>query len=155
MDNGKLRDSLELVGIVAVILSLALVAYEIRQNTNAVKSAVIQSLVESSIDSTLVLAENSELRDSYFAAVEGDMTEDQRRQMYVYIAAALRIHQNRFEQVKLGMIDLELALSLGGRGGTYRLPYFAEAWEGLSPNFPPDFREYVNQHVLPLSLKGE
>jgi hypothetical protein len=155
MENGKLRDSLELVGIVAVILSLALVAYEIRQNTNAVESAVIQSLIESSVDATMVLAENGELRDSYFAAVEGEMTENQRRQMYVYIAAALRIHQNRFEQVKLGMIDLELALSLGGRGGTYRLPYFAEAWEELSPNFPPDFREYVNQNVLPLGPKGE
>ena len=155
MDNGKLRDSLELVGIVAVILSLVLVAYEIRQNTNAVESAVIQSLVESSVDATMVLAENSELRDSYFAAVEGDMTEDHRRQMYLYIAAVLRIHQNRFEQVKLGMIDLELALSLGGRGGTYRLPYFAEAWEELGPNFPPDFREYVNQYVLPLGPKDE
>lgn len=44
MDSAKLRDSLELVGIAAVVLSLIFVAYEVRQNTISARAAAIQEI---------------------------------------------------------------------------------------------------------------
>lgn len=44
MNSAKLRDSLELVGIAAVVLSLIFVAYEVRQNTISARAAAIQEI---------------------------------------------------------------------------------------------------------------
>jgi hypothetical protein len=44
MNSAKLRDSLELVGIAAVVLSLISVAYEVRQNTISARAAAIQEI---------------------------------------------------------------------------------------------------------------
>jgi hypothetical protein len=44
MNSAKLRDSLELIGIAAVVLSLIFVAYEIRQNTISARAAAIQEI---------------------------------------------------------------------------------------------------------------
>lgn len=44
MNSAKLRDSLELVGIAAVVLSLIFLAYEVRQNTISARAAAIQEM---------------------------------------------------------------------------------------------------------------
>jgi hypothetical protein len=66
----KLSTWVEVIGVIAVVFSLALVAYELRQNTEAVQVANHQALV------AMDLEKNSWLRDPEFAAIYVVARED-------------------------------------------------------------------------------
>ena len=138
----------ELLGIVSVVGSLIFVAMEVRQNTDAVRSATIQAIAELSYDSTMRLVENSDLRAARVAARSGSMTEDQIEQLDTWYTALMRIQQNRLVQSRLGILDLEDAMQIGGRARAYREPYFAEYWERRKNYYPPEFQDYIEQQVL-------
>ena len=157
------RETAEVIGVLGVIASLIFVALEIRQNTDAVRSATndlltragaVQDISRWSYDATILLLDYPELVGAREAACSGSVSEDQRISLYVYYAALLRIQLNRFQQAQLGILDEELALNLGGRGAGYRNPYFAEVWSGLKGEFSADFAEFVERELIPLSQDG-
>ena len=110
--------TIEALGILSVVGSLFFVAWEIRQNTNVARSATVQAIAEQSYDGAMRIAENTELRNAYFAGNAGTASEAQRLQLQALYAALIRIQINRFEQIKLGIIDRDLALRIGGVTGT-------------------------------------
>ena len=138
----------ELLGIASVVGSLIFVAMEIRQNTDAVRSATIQAITELSYDSTMRMVENADLRAARVAARSGSMTEDQIEQLDTWYTALMRIQQNRLVQSRLGILNLNDAMQIGGRSRAYREPYFAEYWERRKKFYPPEFQEYIEQRVL-------
>ena len=142
----------EALGTVAVIGSLIFVALEVRQNTNAVRSSLIQAISEQSYAATVLAIENADLRAAGLAESNGeDLTDDQRSLLSTYFAAAMRIQQNRFLQAQLGILDEDILLQLGGRGGFYRRPIFAEIWAESKDTYAEDFQEFVERELLPLS----
>jgi len=54
-------------------------------------------------------------------------------------------------QAKLGILDLDDAMQIGGRGYAYRQPYFADFWARRRENYPPEFQQYIEQYVLILT----
>ncbi len=145
------KGSVELLGILGVIGSLIFVALEIRQNTNAVRSATIQAIAELSYDSIIRLVDNAELREARRAARSNNLSEDQGHQLDYFYSALMRIHQIRLIQANLGILDINDAMQMGGRSSIYRERYFADYWARWKEEYPPDFQEYIEQHVLPLS----
>jgi hypothetical protein len=142
------------LGVLGVITSLAFVAMEIRQNTNAVKSATVQEILKWSYEGSMVELEHPELRDAYRAYCDGTATDLQMGQIGSYYAALLRIQMNRFYQAQFGIIDEAMALDLGGRGGSWEAPTFRSVWPRLMSNFSPEFREFVEQNILPSSRES-
>ena len=140
--------AIEVLGIVSVIGSLFVVAWEIRQNTNVARSAAMQSVSEMSYDAARMVIENTELRDSMLATRSGKLTDEQVMQLAWYVAAILRIQQNRFNQVKLGIVDLEQALGMGGRGALYNSPWLQEIWVSARDDYPQDFQQYMDKEVF-------
>jgi hypothetical protein len=130
---------------------MAFVALEIRQNTNAVRSSTIQDIARWSYDATALVVENPDLMEARYVPCISDLSERQFLLMRMWYAALLRVQVNRFYQVQLGIIDEQMAMSLGGRGGAYRSPFFAEIWPELKIDFDQDFQAYIEQEVLPLS----
>jgi len=151
MTREQLKDVIEVIGVLSIVATLAFVALEIRQNTNAVKSATIQEIARSSYDATVLTLENADLRAARQAVCSGNLDEAQRFLLRIYYAALLRIQMNRFFQMQLGVIDEEMTLALGGKGGAYRNPFFVEIWPVLKIDFTLDFQEYIERNVLPLS----
>lgn len=154
--NLNWKGLVEIVGILSVVGSLAFVALEIRQNTNAARSSTLQTVSEMSFDSTLAMVDNADLRDAWIAARSvrlTDLTEDQQLQLQWFVGALLRVQQNRFNQVKLGVIELDDALDMGGRAASYKSPVFAEIWATARDNYPEDFQAYIDEYVLPLSVR--
>ena len=147
---------LEVIGILSVVGSLAFVALEIRQNTDAARSSTIQAVSEMSFNTMIPMIENADLRGAWIAARSNglaQLTEDQRLQLGWFVGAMLRAQLNRFNQVKLGLIDLEEALELGGKSGVYAGPVFAEIWPSLRGQYPDDFQAYIDNYVLPPSVQ--
>jgi len=140
----------ELLGLVGVIGSLIFVALEIRQNTDAVRSSIIQAIAQLSYDSTMASVNNAELRAARLAAQSGSMTQDQIAQLDSWYSALMRIHQNRLLQTKLGILDLEDAMQIGGRSYAYRQPYFADFWARRKENYPAEFQQYIEQIIVVL-----
>ncbi len=151
MTREQVKDVIEVIGVLSIVATLAFVALEIRQNTNAVTSATIQEIARSSYDATVLSIENADLRAARLAVCSGDLDEAQRFQLTIYYAALLRIQMNRFFQMQLGVIDEEMILALGGKGAAYRNPFFAQTWPVLKIGFTLDFQEYIERNVLPLS----
>jgi hypothetical protein len=94
------------------------------------------------------ITEDPELRAAYFAGHAGTPNEAQRQQLQTLYAALIRLQLNRFEQIKLEIIDLELALQLGGRGDAYASPFFVEYWGDIRQRYSPDFQNYIEQQVM-------
>lgn len=139
-----------LLGGLGVIGSLVFVALEIRQNTEAVRSATIQAISEQSFDAVAQLVENADLRAAYEAARTGSaLTPEQRLQLKVFYLGIMRIQQNRYLQSQLGVLDLETLLFVGGQGGAYDLPFFAEYWAEDRDQYPAEFQDFVEGVLLP------
>lgn len=74
------RSIAEILGIIGVIGSLVFVALEIRQNTDAVRSATIQGVLDQSFAVNLPPVDNRGLRDALYLAPD-ELNDDQRRQL--------------------------------------------------------------------------
>lgn len=148
MSRQNLKDLIELVAALGVIVTLAFVALEIRQNTDVARSATAQAIAEQSYDAVMRLVDNNELRAAYLAGFDGELSSEQEQHLRMFYTAVIRLQLNRHEQIKLGIIDLELALNLGGRGDGYGSPYFVEFWTEIRERYPADFQEYIEKHVI-------
>ena len=144
------RETAEVIGVLGVIGSLIVVAMEIRQNTNAVKSATIQAISEQSFEFNRLIIENPDLRAARFASRAGPLTEDQRMLLDMLFAAALRVRQNRYVQAELGALDAETSSEIG-TGGIFLDPAFPDYWKRNQLNYSEGFREFFDEFFASLS----
>ena len=149
MNGYRLKDSLEIIGVVAIIVSLGFVTYEIRQNTNAVRSTVIHSISQQSFDAIALVIENKDLRKAQDAVIAGIATQDELRLSDLFYTALLRVQLNRFFQSEIGVIDREMVLAVGGRrgGAVYRRREFVDFWARNRDDYTESFQSYMDQYV--------
>jgi len=150
MNRNHWKELFEFIGIASVIITMAFIAYEIRQNTNMVRSSTLHDVSRMSYDVTTLLIENPDLRAAQRAYCAGNASEDQNFQLRLLYSALMRVQQNRFYQVQLGILDESEVLAIGGKGGAYRHPYFAEFWTSVQEMYPPSFVEYIEAEILTL-----
>ena len=142
----KLSTWAESFGIIAVALSLAFVAYELRQNTKAVQVANHQSLV------AMDMEKNSWLRDRDFAAIYVLANEDfealtpvQSLQHMTFIADTF----NTWEFAHITYSEGAMRKNIwSGFDGFYRTVLTTEAgqlfWKDGGTEFSPPFRAYID-----------
>ncbi len=147
MGRENWKDFVEIIGVFAIVVSLVFVGLEVRQNTNAVKSTVVQAIAQQSYDSIVFIIENHELRMAKLA-VDGAPPDEQRQLVYLYYSALIRIQLNRYMQARLGVIDLDTVLTLGGSSGIYDHRSFREYWSLRRENFDPEFVAYMENRVF-------
>ncbi len=153
------RETAEVIGVLGVVGSLIFVALEIRQNTSAVRSAAVQSIAEQVIDWQTTFAQDDDwIRIITFLLEEGgtygDLTPHDRMKYQYVVNATIRIMENRYRQVQLGVIDpAELDVS-GGRANIrwYRSRHLLDYWQSTDPTdiWSPDFMEFMETEVLGL-----
>ena len=145
------KETAEVLGVLGVIASLIFVAFEIRQNTNAVQSATIQAISEQSFELTLRSAENAELLAIMRKAEDGEsLSVPERDQLSAVYRALMVLNMNRLAQMELGVLDENTVFAVGGRGPGYRSPFFAEFWAESRHRYSPEFIEFVESELLPL-----
>lgn len=142
----------EVIGTVAVVVSLGFVAYELRQNTEAVRIANHQSLVAMDID------KNEWLRDADFASIYvlartdfEKLTPVQARQYRTYIADTF----NAWEFAHITHTSGAMSDTIwAGWDGYYRSELATDGgrvfWRQSGQNFSPDLRAYVDSIVVGL-----
>ena len=147
MGRENWKDFVEIIGVFAIVVSLVFVGLEVRQNTNAVKSTVVQAVAQQSYDSIVFIIENHELRMAKLA-VDGAPPDEQRQLVFLFYSALIRIQLNRYMQSKLGVIDTESVLQVGGSGGIYNRPSFREYWSSQRDRYDPECDAYMKKRVF-------
>jgi len=97
----------ELVGTVAVVVSLLYVAVQIRQNTRAIQGATTHSVTE--IQQT-ELHWSSEIAAAFTKAIEtpDELTSAEAWRLSEWLNAALVMRQNEFRQFHLGLLPADM-----------------------------------------------
>ena len=133
--------------------SLILVAYEVRQNTKATRGVTLQGIADQSLVVTMVGLNNPDFRHAYQRASRGlkyATPSDYSILMWWY-SGVMRVMENRYRQVQLGIVDRTALMQLGGASGAYRHPFFRAYWESQRVTFPPDFIDFVNNNLLTMT----
>jgi hypothetical protein len=142
----------EVITGIGIILSLIFVATEIRTNTRAVRGETMQGITSQSIDVSMELVSNPELRAAFTKALAGattQLTPEEEDILVAWYAAVMRVAENRYRQRELGTFANTAAA--GGGATSYRVPFFRMYWEARGPTFPADFQAYVDSTLLPMS----
>lgn len=97
----------EIVGAVAIVVSLIYVGQELRSNTAAVQAGSLQSITNASSASILAIAENSELARIRLIGDQdlSRLTDVERFQYRLYYRQLWLHMQNVWSQWKLGIVD--------------------------------------------------
>jgi len=148
MNKTAIRETL--TGL-SVVLSLIFVAMEIRTNTDAVRGATIQGIADQFLDITIASMETPEVRSGWAKAAAGKTDElslDEEIALNWYYNGILRIAENRFRQVELSIIKINV---VSGGAPEFRSPFFKFYWEPRRTLYASDFAAHVDEILLPLS----
>jgi hypothetical protein len=105
----SLKGKLELVGILAVVLSLLLVAYEIRQSTDTAAAQAVFELNESGRESLFLLATDTELAGLLMLAADNldALSREQRIRFRAWVFALLNLYESAWNHHQRGVISDE------------------------------------------------
>lgn len=153
LDYGQMVSVLANVGVIAGILFLG---FEIRQNTLISRGAAVQSIAEQINDWQIEMASNEEwIRIQTYLNSGGKYAElsEEDRTRYLYVVTpTVRIMENRYRQVQLGIIDSSELDVGGGKANTnwYRSAHFIGFWHASDPDirWSPDFIEFMETQVM-------
>ncbi len=148
MNRHQLKEIFEGIGLFSIVATLVFVGLEIRQNTDAFKSATILSVTQMSNEGLALVLGDEDLRAAIRASDIGTLDADQSQQLRLYYTFALNIQLNRFLQSDLGLIDRETVLILGGRARLYEKLHFRQHWSVAKHRYPPEFQDYMENEVL-------
>ncbi len=152
MATTKPREYIEVGGFIAIIVSLLLLVYEIRQNTLAVQTTALQQHFAQHTELILARLDNVELRASVLKGQEG-LEALSREEMGIfgpYASNAMRNHFVAFELMRSGLLPesqwrtFEAALGRSLR----RSRGDRELWVLRRDEFPPEFQEVVDALII-------
>ena len=153
IDFGQTASVLANIGIIAGMLFLG---FELRQNTLISRGAAVQSISEQVNSWQIEMASNDDwIRIMVFLEDGGTYTElsseDRIRYRYV-VNPTIRVMENRYRQVQLGIIDRSELDVGGGKANVswYRSAHFIEFWkaDGASIRWAPDFIDFMETQVM-------
>lgn len=156
-DSNRL-DWTQLIATLGVVLSLLFVGYEIRQNTQVARAAAVQATTEQIVEWQTAVASNDDWIRIITLLNSGSTykelpPEDRMRYGWV-VSATVRIMENRFRQMQLGVISAD---DLGVGGGTanpnwFQSDHFLDYWADgdRTRSWTPDFLQFFETEVLEL-----
>lgn len=145
MELDDLANIAEVVGLVLVLVTLAILILQIRQQTRALKSSAIQAVMQSEIALTSVLVEHADAWKKVLTGQHFLPGEDTRRAIILF-NILMTDTESRYQQYKIGFLDLN---AWAGRHELLpelvQLPIF-EPWR-VSPGgktYSTDFLELID-----------
>jgi len=104
LSTRNFREYAELIGIAALVISLIVVVYELRQNTNALQGTAIDTISERQ---QFELYWSSEIAPVFVKAIKDpeQLTASETWQLSEWHTSAIAARQSEFSQYRLGLIE--------------------------------------------------
>ncbi len=140
------RKITELAGIAAIVASLILVAFELKQNTDMTRAQIIQSRAETAINLADVMINSDYMADIFVKVGNGEELTDAETVRYVFwLRASLRNQDNNIQQYNHGLLPDHIPRAAAG---TIRLivehsPVSREWWERNKFSFSDEFISFA------------
>jgi len=136
---------------ILLVVSVALVWYQLRENTDLVRASNTQKLVELSSPFYLQIIQNRELAELWRQGPQrfDDMDEVDRERYMNLLIWWLMLHENIYHQRNKKLIDSDTYVSW-----TRDLEYFARRqklgvyWERMNSYFEASFSEHVTEIIV-------
>ena len=137
----------EILGALAVLLSLLYLAVQIRQNTASIKSSTFQNAISSISQVSLGIAtddDSSRIAQATFEGEIGDLTERDRFRVGLLLTGLFRNYENFWFQYESGVMEEHVWRGVrSAMLGYYRLPNVQNWWNQRSSIFSPKFVEFL------------
>lgn len=137
---------------IGVIVSLVLVALELRQTNAAIYGAAYQDLQDGFRDLTTMMAEDPERMEvwrRWWTEAPGDtLTRQEELQVHATLVAFFHNYESVHRQMRAGLITEDDAIAFFGSSylGT---PAFGRWWDQNTQRFSDDFVTYIEDVVVP------
>jgi len=144
----RLKGTLEVIGLVAVLASLLFVGVELRQNTAAIQSQTSQDLMDSAHETLDAIITNAEFAEFILNAERSlaDLSEVDRYRYRWYVHRDFDIWEQAFYEHAEGTLNDRLwrAYDKGSRA-YFCQPAPAEIWREIKFSFGVEFREHLDK----------
>ena len=146
-----------LLSAVAVVISLTFVGFEVRQNTAAQQSAMIEGFTGQRVEFYIASFTDDRIPALLLKAREGgavaaDFTPAETQALRLWYIAYLRIVESAHRQVGVGVIGEDALNTFASP--ILAWPFFTEAWPTLQLSFEPSFIEFLETEFIPRSRSG-
>lgn len=137
----------EIIGAVAIVVSLIHVSMEVSDNTRAIRSAAVND-ASTGMQSWYMMVGGSEQASRVFYNGVRDpesLTEEELFQFFMAAHAAILAFQNAFEMASEGTLDEDVKRSITmSLLASRNSPGFKLYWSQRSDYFTPEFRAFVD-----------
>ena len=137
------------VGAFAVVASLLFVGSQVRSNTETMRLAAMQTLLDSLQRNSMAAIENPQLAETFVAASrDEEIAPVQRLQLYQFLRSFtqsaqtytyLRAHNFITEEQHQGQLSILRK--------TVAQPYYPEFWRRFSDEYEPDFAAIIGKMI--------
>ncbi len=142
------RDQVEVVGIVAVVISLGFVAYEIRQNNDLAAAEARQVRTSMVIDAWRFTAENSEFADIRVRDNNGEEISDAERiRIDSHVMSVFVMLDWTFQELPEGSPEMNQVREVQ-RNNFALYAGYRRVWEARKNSFRPEFVQWMEDNVV-------
>ena len=138
----------EAVGAIAVVVTLAYLAMQIRQNTGATRAASHHAVIEALNQGNLAQAQDAELAQIWVSGLKdrGVLTEVERQRFDSLCLAYFHVFDSLWYSAKVGTAERDLLRS-EEKGFVYLMDSSGvyDWWEANPYAFSPEFRNYMEE----------
>ena len=139
MDWNVITGLAEVLGALAVIISLAYLAFQIRQNTRSIEGATEQSLMSAEMSLYGLLAEHASVYRRGCINI-ADLTPDEVTQFEQLVLAVMSQLYGAYVQYKRKLIPISVWNAYTNDWNEYvSLAGFQDAWSNLQSSYPKEF----------------
>ncbi len=136
----------ELLGSVAVLVTLIYLALQTRQNTMAISAQLDSAVIAARVTTFLSVATSTELGEAVREDRLDDTTTNEVR-LASYWGSLVVYVQWQYQQAQLGLLP---SFHEAGTAGAFRLLFtssggFAGFWERVKPTLLPEFVEFIEE----------
>lgn len=152
MDRNRLNEWLSIATNIAVVVGIIILAIEIRQNSVALRSNVLQSVSTESNPLNLAIATDASVRETWVQGLRepDSLTESQKLQLNATLHVWFNNAQNWYYQMRSGVLDEAIADGHWTTMATMHssFPGFRNYWETRGYSYTPDFQDFVENEVF-------
>lgn len=149
----------EIVGAAAIIISLVYVSIQVRDNTNAIRSAATNDAATAMQSWYMTVGSDEQTSHVFYHGMTQpeSLTAEQMFQFIMITHAAFLGFQNSFELAEQGTLDPEIRDSITNTLlATKELPGYKIYWRQRGPQFNQRFRAFVeNLNARPTNASAD
>lgn len=149
MNWTKLSAIAEILSSVAILVTLAFLTVEMRQNTVAVQASSLDGALQADVQHLYTIVEDPDLWASFY---KDELSDREKIRLFHFLAAMAKMRERNWLQYDSGALnEADWLAYQGGFLGTLAAPQPRKWWEGVNRRdegiFNPGFVETINAEL--------